>query len=162
MAKHLFPTGTGVTATQPVSRSPGIPSVAPSKSDISLSSVISSNSAYMHLSAHLLLGFNDCTPGLLLALVFRFDFPFFLVLENDNGKASCIGSAPGSVGLTCATFDPDASVGAADWGDSREANWATPSRTGSFASSSSSSDGPKFKSAKKSSWREESKRSARL
>src|ERR1700722_3504732 len=49
IARHLFPTGTGARATQPVSRSLGNPSSPPVHRSVSC---ISNSSAYMHLLAH--------------------------------------------------------------------------------------------------------------
>jgi hypothetical protein len=56
-ARHRLPTGTGPTATQPLSRSLGRPSFgafgASADDDQGSSAAISNSSAYMHLSAHL-------------------------------------------------------------------------------------------------------------
>ena len=49
----------------------------------------------MHLSAHLVFGFEDCTLGLLFPFPLRFPLPFFLELPKDVGTTSCASSAGG-------------------------------------------------------------------
>ena len=163
IARHLFPTGTGVTATHALSISSGIPSPRPvSKSAISRSSVISRSSAYMHLSAHLL-GLLGCEVDLLACpLFFRLFLPrFFPNATGTLGNSSSSLARPGEADTPDGCGGLEGVESRVEVFESIDAYWATPSRTGSTVSSPSSSEGPKLRSAKKSNWRLESNRSAR-
>jgi hypothetical protein len=139
-ARHRFPTGTGPTATHPLSRSLGSPSLLESTVDQGSSEAISSNSAYMHLSAHLLV---------LLFLLFRFFLGFLnpsFGVSRTEYWGSLIGSVAESGVTSCSSM---AAYGATDASE-------TPMASLVERATSSSSDAPRLRSAKRSSCLDES------
>jgi hypothetical protein len=160
--RQRLPAGTGASATQPDSRSEGRPS--PASLPHGASARISSSSAYMHLSAHLL-GFGAPCPcpwtGALPARRLRRPFA-----DTPAPAPGAPLSVPGAVLID--DVDAGRANGTPESAPRSGRYAASPPRRGSGSgagapppASASSSDGPSVRPAKRSRLRDESIRCAR-